>query len=137
MLRKNAKIELLKSVPLFSGCSKSELAQIGMIADEIDLPAGAALIRQGELGRQFFVLVEGTVEVRQNGRKLPTRGGAGFFGEISLLSNSRTTATVTSASAVRTLVITPQGWRDPLKRAPGIQLKVSSALPERLSPQTI
>ena len=137
MLRKNAKIELLKTVPLFAGCNKSELAQICTIADEVDLPAGATLISEGDLGRQFFVMVGGTVEVRQKGRKLPTRGGAGFFGEISLLSNARTTATVTATSPVHALVITPQGFRDLLKRAPGIQLKVLSALAERLAPETI
>ncbi len=137
MLRKNTKIELLKRIPLFSGCSKSELAAIAMIADEIDVPAGKTLIREGDTGREFFVLVEGTVEVRQKGRKLPTKGDVGFFGEISLLSNSPTTASVTTTSAVSALVITPQSFRGLLKRSPGIQLKVLSALAERLAPKTI
>jgi CRP-like cAMP-binding protein len=137
MLRKNTKIELLKSVPLFSGCTKSELAQICTIADEIDLQADATLIREGEPGRQFFVLVDGTVDVRRKGRKLPTRGGTGFFGEISLLSNSPTTATVTATSPVHALVITPQSFRDILRRVPSIQLKVLGALAERLAPETI
>jgi CRP-like cAMP-binding protein len=137
MLRKNAKIELLKGIPLFSGCNKRELAEISMITDEIELPAGTILIREGELGRQFFVLVAGSVDVRQKGRKLPTRGGAGFFGEISLLSNSPTTATVTATSPIHALVITPQSFRGLLARSPRIQLKVLSALAERLAPETV
>jgi len=137
MLRKNAKIELLKRIPLFSGCSKSELAAIAMIADEIDVPAGTTLIREGDTGREFFILVEGTVEVRQKGRKLPTKGDVGFFGEISLLLNSPTTASVITTSAVHALVITPRSFRDLLKHSPGIQLKVLSALAERLAPKTI
>ena len=51
MLRKDAKMELLKQVPLFKGCSKKELGQIALIADEIDFPAGKTLIRQGETGQ--------------------------------------------------------------------------------------
>jgi CRP-like cAMP-binding protein len=137
MLRKNSKIELLKRIPLFSGCNKSELAAIAMIVDEIDLPAGKVLIREGDPGREFLILVEGTVEVRQKGRKLPTKSDAGFFGEISLLSNAPTTASVTTTSVVSALVITPQSFRDLLKRSPGIQLKVLTALAERLAPETI
>jgi CRP/FNR family transcriptional regulator, cyclic AMP receptor protein len=137
MLRKNAKIELLKRIPLFSGCNKSELAAIAMIVDEIDLPAGKVLIREGDPGREFLILVEGTVEVRQKGRKLPAKSDAGFFGEISLLSNTPTTASVTATSAVYALVITPQSFRDLLRRSPGIQLKVLTALAERLAPETI
>ncbi len=56
----NAKIELLKRVPLFAGCSKAELRELAMSADEIDLRAGSTLTREGKPGREFFVLVEGT-----------------------------------------------------------------------------
>ena len=68
MLRKDTKIELLKRVPLFAGCSKAELGKIASIADEIDLSAGKVMIREGEIGRQFYVLIEGSVDVTQKGR---------------------------------------------------------------------
>ena len=53
MLRKDAKIELLRHVTLFSGCSKRELGEIARITDEIDFKAGKTLIRQGDAGRQL------------------------------------------------------------------------------------
>src|SRR3954453_10042980 len=75
MLRKNAKIELLRRVPLFSECSKAQLAEIGMIADEIDVREGTVLIAEGSPGREFFILLEGNVDVTRKGKKLPIRGG--------------------------------------------------------------
>lgn len=137
MLRKNAKIDLLKRVPLFSGCSRSELAQISLIADELDVPARTTLIREGARGREFFVVVDGTVEVRQNGHRLPRRGRTGFFGEISLVANVPTTATVTATSPLHVMVITGPNFRRMLRESPGIQLKVLTALAERLAPQAI
>ena len=58
-LRKDAKLELLRQVPLFAGCSKKELGEISTLADELSLPAGSKLIEEGRQGHEFFVLVEG------------------------------------------------------------------------------
>ena len=69
-LRKDAKLELLRQVPLFAGCSKKELGEICTLADELSLPAGSKLIEEGRQGHEFFVLVEGEVDVRAKGRKL-------------------------------------------------------------------
>ena len=137
MLRKDTKIELLKRVPLFAGCSKAQLGQIARIADEIDLPAGKVLIREGETGRQFYVVVEGSVSVTRDGRKLPVRGGREFFGEIALLADSPTTATVTATSDIRALVIMRHSFRALLGASPEIQMKVLRALAERLAPETV
>ena len=71
-LRRNAKIELLRAVPLFSGCTSKELGQISALGDELYQPAGAELITEGVKGREFFVLIEGTVEARRKGRRVAT-----------------------------------------------------------------
>ncbi len=137
MLRKNAKIELLKRVPLFAECSKAQLAEIALIADEIDIREGTVLIREGNPGREFCVVIEGTVEVSRDGKALPVRGGREFFGEISLLTDSPTTATVVTTSPVRALVITARGFRRLLEKSPAIQGKVMSAMAARLAPETL
>ena len=136
MLR-NAKIDILRRVTLFSGCSKRELGDIARITDEIDLPAGKELITQGQAGKQFFVIFEGSVDVVQNGEKLPRRGGSEFFGEISLVSGSPATATVTTATEARALVITAQHFKDLLDRSPAIQRRVLHSFSERLAPHVI
>jgi CRP/FNR family transcriptional regulator, cyclic AMP receptor protein len=133
-LHRNAKVELLKRSRLFAGCSKRQLAVIAMIADEIDIPNGKSFIRQGERGREFFAVIEGDVEVRKNGRRVKTRGGSEFFGEIALISGSPRTATVTAVSPVRALVITDRHFRSLMRSSPDLQLKVLQALAERLAP---
>jgi CRP-like cAMP-binding protein len=137
VLRKNAKIELIKRVPLFSHCSKKELGLVAQIADEIDLPEGKTLIREGDRGREFFVLVEGSADVRRRNRKVNTLGSGDFFGEIALVSQQPRTATVTTSSPVRALVVTEQSFRSLLDRAPDVQRKVLQALADRVASDSI
>jgi CRP/FNR family transcriptional regulator, cyclic AMP receptor protein len=133
-LGKNAKIDLIKQAPLFGNCSKAELAEIAMIADELDLPEGRPLIRQGDRGREFFVLLEGEAAVSRDGETMATMRSGDFFGEIALVSDAPRTATVISTTPVRVLVVTDRAFRSLLEHSPGIQLKVLRALAERLAP---
>ena len=75
-------MDLLGRVPLFAGCSKKELEALALIADEIDLSYGAVLTREGQPGREFFVLVEGTVDVNQGGDDVGTLEAGDGFGEL-------------------------------------------------------
>jgi len=134
VLRRNEKVELIKKVPLFAGCSKGELEQIAQIADEIDLAEGKEMTREGSRGREFFVLLEGDAEVTKDGSSINKLGSGDFFGEIALVSDSPRTATVTATSPVRALVITDRSFRRLLDEQPEIQRKVLVALAERLAP---
>jgi CRP/FNR family cyclic AMP-dependent transcriptional regulator len=134
VLRRNEKVELIKRVPLFSNCSKRELAQIAQLADEIDLREGKEMIREGSRGREFFVLLEGDADVAKNGRSINKLSAGDFFGEIALVSDSPRTATVTATSPVRALVITDRSFRRLLDDSPEIQRKVLVELAERLAP---
>jgi CRP-like cAMP-binding protein len=130
--RKDQKVELIKAVPLFAGLSKTQLGHIAQIADEIDVGEGKELIAQGDRGRQFFVLVEGGADVRRNGRKVNTMQDGDFFGEIALVSDRPTTATVTVTRPSRLLVVTATGFRRLLRESPDVQLKVLKALADRV-----
>jgi CRP-like cAMP-binding protein len=134
---KNEKIELLKGVSLFERCSKKELAEIALIADEINFDAGKVLIREGERGREFFVVLDGKVEVSRDGKNLRSIGPSDFFGEIALVSRVPRTATVTTATPVRALVVTDRDFRHLLENAPEIQRKVLEALADRLAEQLV
>ena len=108
----NSKIDLIKGVPLFAGASKAQLAEIAAIADEVDLPAGKTLIKEGDSGREFFVLIDGTADVSQGGKQIGRMMGPGdFFGEIALVSKTPRTATVKTTSPVRALVINDRAFR--------------------------
>jgi len=138
VLRRNQKVELLRKVPLFARCSKRELAEIAMLADEVDLRQGKALIREGASGREFFVLLEGQADVTKNGRRINRMGAGEFFGEIALITPSATrTATVTATTPLRVLVLTAQNFRRLLATSPEIKVKVLEALAERLTPAGI
>ena len=134
MLRKNAKVELIKGVPLFAECSRKHLNEIAGIADEIDLREGKELTKEGRPGREFFVLVEGTADVKKGSRRVNRMAAGDFFGEIALVTQRPRTATVVATSPVRALVITDRSFRSLLEHQPEIQGKVMSALAARLGP---
>jgi CRP-like cAMP-binding protein len=98
------------------------------------MPEGKVLTTEGDPGREFFVLIEGTADVRRKGRKVNTMGAGDFFGEIALVSNRPRTATVTATSPMRLLVITDRAFRELMRKTPSIQTKVLSALAERCEP---
>jgi CRP/FNR family transcriptional regulator, cyclic AMP receptor protein len=131
-LRKNTKVELLQAVPLFASCSKTELERIASLADELDLADGATLIREGERGREFLVIVDGTVRVTKGGKKIRDLGSGDFIGEVALVSDVPRTATVTATSPVRLLVVTDRAFRGLIEEMPSIATKVLQSLGERL-----
>ena len=131
-LRKDTKVELIGGVPLFANCSKAELQRIASLADELDLAEGATLIREGERGREFLVVVDGSVTVSKRGKKIRDLGAGDFIGEIALISDVPRTATVTATSPVRLLVITDRAFRGLVEEMPSIATKVLQSLGERL-----
>jgi CRP-like cAMP-binding protein len=133
-LHRDRKVDMLADVPLFSGCSKKELRTIATLADEIDLRGGKVLMRQGAPGREFFVLLEGTVEVVRDGKQVTTLGEGDFFGELALISNIPRTATVTATSPIRALVVFGRDFRRLLQEDAAIAMKVLGTMAERMPP---
>jgi CRP-like cAMP-binding protein len=132
MLRKNAKIELLKRVPLFSSCSQRELGAIASLADELHLPTARNLTREGAGGFEFMILVEGEADVVRRGRVVNELGPGDFVGEIALVSGKPRTATVRTRGPARLLVLTASGFRALMHDVPSIQDKVLAAVTARL-----
>jgi CRP-like cAMP-binding protein len=133
MFRKDAKIELLKAVPLFAECSRRELGAVASIADEIHFPAGRVLIEEGRPGREFFVVVDGAVEVRRGGRKIDAHRGSSFYGEASLLTGKPRNATVKTTEPTRALVVNDRAFTRLLAEHPSIQRKILASLAQRLA----
>ena len=132
MLRKDAKLDLLRRVPLFERCSKSELQKIAGLADELEVGAGKALTQEGRTGHEFVVLVDGMADVRRKGRRVNLLYSGDFLGEIALITGAPRTATVTTTVPSQVLVITARDFRRLLRETPSIQLKVLEALAARL-----
>lgn len=134
-LHKDAKVELIKGVPLFSKLSKKGLEDVAHIADELDLPSGKVMATQGDRGREFFILLEGEASVTKDGENINTVRGGDFFGEIALVTQMPRTATVTATSDVRVLVITERDFGALIKRSPELGRGVAEGLAERLAPE--
>lgn len=134
-LGKDAKIELLKPVPLFSRLDKKALQAVALLADQLDLPAGKEMATQGDRGREFFVLLDGEADVTKDGQHVNTMKKGDFFGEIALVTKMPRTATVTATTDVDVLVITERDFDALLKRSPEIGRCVAEALAERVAPE--
>ena len=128
----NAKLEALKRAPLFEGLTKKELAELARATDELTVPAGTVLCREGSLGNEFFVVVEGSAEVTRDGTVLAMRSNGDFFGEIALIATTKRTATVTATTEFRCFVLTSRAFRAVLDDNRGVERKVTQALAERL-----
>jgi CRP-like cAMP-binding protein len=134
-LRTERKIDLLRRVPLFAGCSRRELLWIARVADETTFAPGKVLVKEGAPGGEFFVLVDGSAEIRRKGKKIITVGPGDFFGEIALLTDRPRNATVTTTSPVDALVVTKWSLRQLVAAQPLVGLKLMRAVAERLPPE--
>jgi CRP-like cAMP-binding protein len=95
------------AAPLFRGCNKKQLDTISTLATRIDAPAGSVLCEEGEIGLEFFVIVEGSVDVERAGRRVTHLNAGDTFGEVALLARgvgSRRTATVVATEPLGLLV---------------------------------
>jgi CRP-like cAMP-binding protein len=125
------RVDRLRSVPLFGGCTDKELAFIASRADEVDIPSGRVLTEKGQSGGDFFIILEGTAEVDASPAKR-TLGPGDFFGEIALIDNGPRTATVTAATPMRCLVLGHSQFRDVLHQNGEIAVKILRAVTQRL-----
>jgi CRP/FNR family cyclic AMP-dependent transcriptional regulator len=132
LLRADTKVDLIRGLPLFELCSKRDLRRIAAIAEERSVERGAELIREGEPGAEFYVVVEGEIEVRRGTRRVAQLGAGSFVGEIALLSRSPRTATVVATTPLRLLAIDGASFVALLDSLPELWLKVARALAERV-----
>jgi CRP-like cAMP-binding protein len=128
----NAKVEALKRAPLFEDLSRRELTQLARMSDDLELPAGKVLCKEGDIGQEFFVIVEGEVDVKRKGRRLATRGPGEFVGEIALLEDTPRMATVTAKTPLRCFVLTRRHFRDLVETNPAVERKVLRTLARRV-----
>jgi CRP-like cAMP-binding protein len=127
------KLEMLGRVPLFAGLGDKDLEAVGRICDEVDLPAGRVVAKQGNYAEEFFVILDGTVAIERSGKHFGDFGPGDFFGELALLANIHRTATVTCTTACRLLVLGHREFNSLLAKYPSVQGAVLKALAERIA----
>jgi CRP/FNR family cyclic AMP-dependent transcriptional regulator len=132
VLRRNAKVELLRGVSLFSACSNRELARIASLADEIDVAEGRVLTRQGQPGTEFFVIVDGRAKVSVRGKRTRTLGPGSGFGEMSLFDQGPRSATVTALTDMHLLVLDSRSFSSLIDEIPSVAAKIFRQMAQRL-----
>jgi CRP/FNR family transcriptional regulator, cyclic AMP receptor protein len=133
LFSQDTKVQALDGVPLFDGLSKKELTQLARLSEDLEVEPGKVLCKEGEIGKEFFVIVDGKVKVNRKGRRVATRGSGEFVGEIALLEDLPRTATVTAETPVRLFVLTRKDFRHLVDVNPGVERKVMRALARRLA----
>ena len=121
----------LKAVPFFSSLSKSELATVARLVDEVDVPEGQAVAREGRFGHEFFVIVDGTAVVVRGDTEIAKLGPGDFFGEMALVGGEQRMATVTATSPMRVLVMTRQSFREIDRTMPTVHATIVEAIQAR------
>jgi CRP/FNR family transcriptional regulator, cyclic AMP receptor protein len=129
---RDEKLDLLHSIPLFDRLDRKHLERLGALTEEVDVPAGKVLIRQGELGDDMMVIVSGTVTVERDGAKVNTLGPGEFFGEIAMIDRGPRTATVTAETPCRLLVINHREFHALMDEFPAVAAQVLVTLAHRL-----
>ena len=124
--------DLLKKVPLFAACSEKDLRRLDRAADELDIAAGQALTKQGQLGREVFIILDGSAEVTKDGVHVADLGPGAHVGELSLLDGGPRSATVTTTALTRVLVLTKPAFNGVLDEVPTLAHKLLVSLAHRL-----
>ena len=125
-------LDHLASVPLFSACSRKELQAVAKATDEVTIPSGKVLCEQGSIGREAFVLVDGTAEVRRNKKKVASIGAGTCVGELALLDHGPRTASVIATTDMTVLVIGVREFAGIIDEIPSITHKLLKSLASKV-----
>jgi CRP-like cAMP-binding protein len=131
-LSKTNRIDLLRSVWLFEGCSQRELDQLATVTAVRVVKAGQELSREGEPHREFMVIVDGKADVSRGGELIATLGAGDFVGEMSLLDRKERVATVTAVEPGHLLVMTGANFEMLLREQPAFSRKLLTVVSRRL-----
>jgi len=119
-IKQDDKMDRLETVPLFGACTRRQLRAVARIARVFDAAADTVLIRAGDRGEEFFLIVEGTARVHVSAKKRLRLRPGDFFGEMSLLDGEPRSATVLAETSLRLLVISRRNFTTLLEKVPGL-----------------
>jgi len=131
-LSRDEKIEMLGSMPLFQGVHSEDLGGIADRTVEVDYAEGGVIVREGEIGTGFFVIVSGAVRVVRDGETVSTLGRGEFFGELSVLDRRPRIAQVVAAEPTTCLALASWDLEAVIAEQPRVALAMLRVLAERL-----
>lgn len=127
------KATMLSKCPLFAGLSARDLAAVSRLADEVPVRPGKVVAKEGAAAHEFFVILEGNVDITRGGKRVRTMGPGDFFGELAMLGKIPRTATATASTPGRLLVVGHREFTSLLASQPAIREKVLRAVANLIS----
>jgi CRP/FNR family transcriptional regulator, cyclic AMP receptor protein len=128
----NEVVSMLQNVPLFSGMPKKELKAMAHSFVERSYKPGAVIEAEGDKGLSFYLIVDGTVDVKKGDKSIASLTKGQFFGELSLLDKQPRSATIQAIDQTRCLVMTAWIWSGFLETQPKLAVTVMRELARRL-----
>ncbi len=122
----------LRTVPLFEACSQRELQRVASASDEIIVEAGRVLVNQGQIGHEFFLIMEGKASVRRGTRKIAELSVGDYFGELAVLDQGPRSATVVAETDLQLLVLSQQALYEVLDKVPSLNRKLLAYMARRV-----
>jgi len=132
----NTIVEILQKAPLWSGLTERELKVIARSFKELKYETGDVIVRKGEAGIGFYLIMDGTVEVRSEGQVLSKLGSGQFFGEMSVVDGQPRSADVVAVEPLRCLALTSWSFKSIVSEHPKMALKLLQESVRRLRMNT-
>ncbi|MDQ1518946.1 MAG: family transcriptional regulator, cyclic receptor protein [Actinomycetota bacterium] len=132
MARRDAFVDHLQQVPMFSALSKRDLQLLARRAEDVRVPAGKVLVNEGETGHEFFVILDGTARVTRRGKRVATLGPGSAFGELALLDKAPRNATVIAETPMELVVLGQREFAGIIDEVPGFARKLLAGMASRL-----
>jgi CRP/FNR family transcriptional regulator, cyclic AMP receptor protein len=126
------KLEHLAKVKMFASLNKKELGMVAKASDVVQVAAGTDIVKEGEIGNQFYLIASGSATVRQGGRKVATLVVGNYFGEMALLDRGPRTATVTTDQPSELVVLGQREFLALLDQVPPLAHKLLVSMAGRL-----
>jgi CRP-like cAMP-binding protein len=133
MASRDALADLFQQIPLFAGCTKKDLKLVLSQAERVNVRPGQVLISEGQTGREFFMVLDGTATVSRRGRKVTTLGPGQSFGELALLDPAPRNATVTASTDMELVVLGQREFAKVVDATPGFARSLLSGMAQRVN----
>jgi len=125
-------LETIAEVPLFEGIPKRHLRRVAKLARIRRFASGSAMVRAGDAGRSFYVLLDGTAKVIRPGARSRRLGVGDYFGEMALLDDAPRSADVIAEGEVLALTIDRAGFAKLVRAEPVLAQALLRTLAARL-----
>lgn len=125
-------LDRLAAVPLFADLDQDELEAVAALGTDVDVEAGRELAKEGDVGSEAFLILEGSAVCTRGGEEIATFGPGDFFGEMALLVHGHRTATITTTSQTSVRAFHRSEFDSLLDRSPKVGVKILRITAERL-----